>query len=129
MGRKGRQSADRGSSRRPRGRRSIRHDSYEEDPAERARANAAGRPPEISLRRLRAEDALNQLAAQVRVHARRGRREVLVVHGRGHGSPGGVPVLKQLVRDWCQRNPDLVKAWRPAPREWGGEGATVILLK
>jgi len=129
VGRKKKQSDSRQSTPRRRKRRSIRFDAYEEDPEQKTRERDADKPPEISLRRLHVDEALALLQQQIKTHAGRGRSELLVVHGRGHGSPGGMPVLKQLVRDWCSRHTELVKSWREAPRRWGGEGAIVIRLR
>jgi len=109
-------------------RRSIRYDAVEEDPRERRQRAQAGMPPSINLRRLHAEPALARLEAQLRAFAGMGRKKVLVVHGRGHGSTGGQPILKGLVREWCNAHPGLVKGWSEAPREWGGEGAIVVQL-
>ncbi len=86
------------------------------------------RPPEIFLRQLRYEDALRRLEHQVRAHVRHGTGEVLVVHGRGRGSPEGRGVLGGAVRDWCNAHPELVSDWRSAPPSWGGDGALVLTL-
>ena len=51
-----------------------------------------------------------------------------MVHGKGLGSDGA-PVLGDLVRRWLKAHPDEVASWRPAPRDWGGEGALVIVLR
>ncbi len=86
------------------------------------------RPPEIFLRQLPCEDALRRLEHQVRAHVRHGTGEVLVVHGRGRGSPDGRGVLGDAVRTWCNTHTELVSDWRPAPPSWGGDGAVVLTL-
>ena len=48
--------------------------------------------------------------------------QVRIVHGKGRG------VLKKRVRSLLKKNP-LVDAFRDAPAEAGGWGATVVLLK
>jgi DNA-nicking Smr family endonuclease len=128
VARKTRRKSQEEPSPRRRLRRSIRYDAVVEDPRERRGRMEAGMPPSINLRRLRAEQALAQLEAQLRAFSGMGRKKVLVVHGRGHGSTGGQPVLKGLVREWCHAHPGLVRGWSEAPREWGGEGAIVVLL-
>ncbi len=110
-------------------RRSIRFDAYEEDPARKRREQEADKPPEVNLRRLHADEALAQLEARLLELAQSGIGEAVVVHGRGHGSEGGIPVLKALVREWCGRHSELVKSWREAPSRWGGAGAIVVLLR
>jgi hypothetical protein len=93
-----------------------------------APAPRPARPPEIFLRMCSYEDALLRLDQQVKAYVRQGRPEILVVHGMGHGSPGGRGVLGDAVRDWCNRRGDLVLDWRPAPPGWGGDGAVVLTL-
>lgn len=127
MGRKQRKPARSEPAPRRGKRRSIRYDAVEVDPNDR-RQHRSPAPVEISLRRLRAEDALTRLESQLRSFARMGKREVLVVHGQGHNSPRGQSVLKSLVRQWCDDHPGLVRSWREAPREWGGAGAIVVQL-
>ena len=108
--------------------RSIRRDAQAQPEGARP-PRAADSPPVIQLRRLPAEQALEQLALSLRVHRHQGTPEVLVVHGRGRHSPGGQPVIAPLVRDWCRDHPDLVAATREAPPAWGGEGALVVTLR
>lgn len=86
------------------------------------------RPPEIFLRMCTWEEAMHRLQHQVTACVRQGRSPVLVVHGRGHGSPDGRGVLGDAVRQWCLDHPDLVLDWRTAPPGWGGDGATVLDL-
>lgn len=103
-----------------------------QDPAEAAgdpvRDDRTNRPPEIFLRKCTFDEALRRLDQQVRAHAAHGHREVLVVHGRGLGSPQGQGVLGDAVRQWCVAHPQLVNGWRPAQPSWGGDGAVVLDL-
>lgn len=114
-------------------RRSIRHDAVDtsEDDAQGPPdpRREPGRPPEILLRKLKLAEALERLEFQLRAHAARGQAEVLVVHGKGQGSAGGVPVLGPEVRRWCDAHPSLVASWREAPLRWGGGGAIVVRLR
>jgi DNA-nicking Smr family endonuclease len=89
---------------------------------------AGTRPPEIFLRKCTWEEAMHRLSHQVASYARQGRPEVIVVHGKGHGSPDGHGVLGDAVRAWCLDHPDLVRDWRVAPPRWGGAGAVVLQL-
>ncbi|PJA75393.1 hypothetical protein CO151_06510 [bacterium CG_4_9_14_3_um_filter_65_15] len=128
----------RGKSRRPgpgldsaprRGKhRSIRYASQEEWSQDRP-ARAPDAPPEILLRKLHLEEAMRRMEQQLRGFAARGVREVLVVHGKGTQSAGGIPVLGPQVRSWCGAHSDLVASWREAPGKWGGAGAIVVTLK
>lgn len=113
-------------------RRSIRYEAVEEWPEERlARLEAErreGRPPEIVLRKLPVAEALDRLAIQLQAYAHQGVREVLVVHGKGTNSPGGVPIIAPLARKWCDEHPQVVESWSEAPQRWGGGGAIVVRL-
>jgi DNA-nicking Smr family endonuclease len=77
---------------------------------------------------MRAQQAVSFLDARLQAFKRQGEREVLVIHGRGHSSVGGIPILKKLVAQWCETHPSLVRSFGRAPRVWGGEGATLIQL-
>jgi len=108
-------------------RRSIRYDAVELERKD-TRKQAADAPVTINLRRMQVKEALTQLEFQLQAFARMGKQEILVVHGQGHSSPLGQPVLKTKVRDWCDDHPALIKSWREAPRHWGGQGAIVVVL-
>ena len=83
---------------------------------------------EIDLHGLRREDAREALAAFIRTALRDGVRCVRVVHGKGLGSPGRVPVLKAKVQSWLiQKNE--VMAFVQARGDEGGAGALVVLLR
>lgn len=55
---------------------------------------------------------------------------VLVVHGRGKGSPDGKPVLRTAIHSWMKRGAigRLVLAFSTALGVDGGSGATYVLL-
>jgi DNA-nicking Smr family endonuclease len=129
MGRKkgNRRSGPDGSPRRGK-RRSIRYDAAEEWPEDREDERKRDAPPEIHLRKLPLAEALDRLRSQVAAFAKQGRREVLVVHGKGLNSPGGAPVVGPEVRAWCEASP-LVASWKEAPARWGGAGAIVVVLR
>ena len=61
---------------------------------------------------------------------RRGRRCLLVIHGRGRHSAGG-PVLREALPDWLATPPlaHRVIAFVTAPERYGGAGATLVLLR
>lgn len=128
MGRKNRKQGHREPASRRGIRRSIRHDAVELE-RRGTKKQAADAPVTINLRRMKVDEALAQLESQMRAFARMGKQEILVVHGQGHNSPLGQPVLKSKVRDWCDEHPSLVESWREAPRQWGGKGAIVVVLR
>lgn len=86
-------------------------------------------PPQemLDLHGLRVVEA-RSLLAQFLVHARRHRLRVIqIIHGKGYGSEGQQPVLKQKVNQWLRQRPEVL-AFCSAPRFDGGTGATYVLL-
>lgn len=83
---------------------------------------------EIDLHGLRRDEAREALAAFVRDAERRGLRCVRIVHGKGNGSPGREPVLKQRVHGWLVQRA-AVLAFAQARAAEGGSGALVVLLR
>jgi len=82
---------------------------------------------QIDLHGLRRDEARDALAAFVRESMRRGDRCVRVVHGKGHGSPGRQPVLKQKVQRWLAQCGEVI-AFAQASGPQGGAGALIVLL-
>jgi DNA-nicking Smr family endonuclease len=60
-----------------------------------------------------------------------GRRTVLIIHGRGHGSKEGIPVLKERLQVWLTRGRlgRGVLAFCTARPTDGGAGAVYVLLR
>ena len=83
---------------------------------------------ELDLHGLRRDDAREVLGAFIRDAHKHGVRCVRVVHGKGLGSPGKVPVLKGKVHSWLIQK-DEVLAFVQARADEGGAGALVVLLK
>jgi DNA-nicking Smr family endonuclease len=82
---------------------------------------------QIDLHGLRRDEARDCLAAFVRESTRRGQRCLRVVHGKGHGSPGRQPVLKEKVQRWLAQCAEVV-AFAQASGPQGGAGALIVLL-
>ena len=68
------------------------------------------------------------LAEFIRLSHRQGLRCVRVVHGKGLGSPGKMPVLKNKVHSWLVQKNQVLAFVQAKPAE-GGAGALVVLLK
>ena len=83
---------------------------------------------EIDLHGLRRHDAREALAGFIREAHRQGLRCVRVVHGKGLGSPGKVPVLKSRVHSWLVQKNEVL-AFVQARADEGGAGAVVVLLR
>ncbi|MBU1450767.1 MAG: Smr/MutS family protein [Proteobacteria bacterium] len=85
----------------------------------------------LDLHGLGLQEAQQEVSAFVDSAAARGLRHVLLVHGRGKGSPGGVPVLKQALAAWLEhkRFARRVLAFCTARTIDGGAGAMYLLLR
>lgn len=84
----------------------------------------------IDLHGLTVPDAQMAFDAFLQDAVRRGKRAVLVIHGRGLSSPGK-PVLKMKVVEWLTRGHwrKWVMAFTSARLCDGGSGATYVLLR
>jgi DNA-nicking Smr family endonuclease len=83
---------------------------------------------QLDLHGLRRDAARDALALFVRQAERDGLRCVRVVHGKGNGSPGREPVLKDKVKRWLVQK-DQVIAFTQASAADGGHGALLVLLR
>jgi DNA-nicking Smr family endonuclease len=83
---------------------------------------------ELDLHGHRVAEAHEALGAFLREAMQRGQRCVRIVHGKGHGSRDGVPVLKGKVRKWLARRSDVIAFCQARPAD-GGAGALLVLLK
>jgi len=82
----------------------------------------------VDLHGLNRQEARSQLAEFLGACRKRGLRCVRVIHGKGLRSPGREPVLKGKVQRWLAQR-DEVLAFCEAPRNQGGSGAMLVLLK
>jgi DNA-nicking Smr family endonuclease len=82
---------------------------------------------ELDLHGLRTEDARESLGQFIREARQLGLRCVRVVHGKGLGSPGKTPVLKNRVHSWLAQKNDVIAFVQARPAD-GGAGALVVLL-
>lgn len=85
----------------------------------------------IDLHGMTQVDAKEALTQFILESVRKGRRAVLVVHGRGLRSPGGRPVLKHAVAEWLSHGSigGYVLAFTSARPQDGGTGAVSVLLR
>ncbi len=83
---------------------------------------------QVDLHGLRSDEARETLTAFIRESHRQGIRCVRVVTGKGLGSPGKAPVLKDKVHRWLVQKAEVV-AFVQAPPMQGGAGALVVLLQ
>ncbi len=85
----------------------------------------------IDLHGMIQPDAKRALLDFVLKRVGKGMRTVLVVHGRGLGSPGGRPVLKHAAAQWLSHGEigAHVHAFATAKAQDGGAGAMYVLLR
>ena len=81
----------------------------------------------LDLHGLRSDGARSALAAFIREATQHGIRCVRVVHGKGLGSPGKAPVLKNKVHAWLVQKKEVLAFVQARPAD-GGAGAVVVLL-
>jgi len=82
---------------------------------------------QVDLHGLRRDEAREALVLFLADASKQGWRCVRVVHGKGHGSPGRLPVLKAKVRHWLMQRQDVL-AFIQARGPDGGAGALIVLL-
>ena len=83
---------------------------------------------QLDLHGLRTDQARQALSQFVRDSMKRGMRCVRIIHGKGLGSLGKKPVLKNKVRNWLVQK-DAGLAFCQARAADGGSGALMVLLK
>ena len=83
---------------------------------------------QLDLHGLRSDDARQALGDFIREACQAGIRCVRVVHGKGLGSPGKAPVLKNKVHGWLVQKNEVLAFVQARPAD-GGAGALVVLLK
>jgi DNA-nicking Smr family endonuclease len=82
---------------------------------------------QLDLHGLRSEDARDALSRFIREAHKQGLRCVRIVHGKGLGSPGKAPVLKNKVHSWLVQKKEVLAFVQAKPAD-GGAGALVVLL-
>ena len=83
---------------------------------------------ELDLHGLTRDEARASLAQFIALSLQQGRRCLRVIHGKGHGSPGRMPVLKHLSRGWLAQREDILAFCQARPHD-GGDGALLVLLQ
>jgi DNA-nicking Smr family endonuclease len=85
----------------------------------------------LDLHGLTSEEARPEVEKFLLTARRDGRRCVLIIHGRGHNSKEGIPVLKERLKVWLTRGRigHGVLAFCTARPSDGGAGAVYVLLR
>ncbi|MHB1358894.1 MAG: Smr/MutS family protein [Rhodocyclaceae bacterium] len=82
----------------------------------------------LDLHGLHRNEARQQVAIFLAECRARDQRCVRIVHGKGYGSPGRIPVLKRLVLGWLTQRQEVL-AYCQARTVEGGAGAVIVLLQ
>lgn len=83
---------------------------------------------QIDLHGFTRDEARTTLGEFLREAVRKGLRCIRVVHGKGLGSPGKTPILKNHILRWLAQK-DEVLAYTQARAAEGGAGAVIVLLR
>ena len=83
---------------------------------------------QVDLHGLRTEEARAALSDFLRSAHQQGLRCVRVIHGKGLGSPGQAPVLKEKVLRWLVQKSEVLALVQAQPAQ-GGDGALLVLLQ
>lgn len=83
---------------------------------------------QIDLHGLTRDEARSALAHFLHDMLAQGQRCIRVIHGKGHGSPGKVSILKQLSRGWLAQREEILAFCQAGPHD-GGSGALLVLLR
>ncbi len=83
---------------------------------------------QLDLHGLRSDGARELLSQFIRDAQKQGIRCVRIVHGKGLGSPGKAPVLKNKVHSWLVQKKEVLAFVQAKPAD-GGAGALVVLLQ
>lgn len=86
--------------------------------------------PTLDLHGYGVRDALAETERFLRHAQTCGDRCVRIVYGKGHGSPGGHGVLRDVVPRWLERDgAALVERYRRVPDPTGGDGAVEVWVR
>ena len=89
-----------------------------------------GITPTLDLHGLSVKDALSTTEQFVRHAQAQGDLIVRIVYGKGHGSPGGKGVLRDVIPHWLDREgAALVERYERLPDESGADGSVKVFLR
>lgn len=83
---------------------------------------------ELDLHRLTKLEARQEVVQFLDYCRQNNFKQIRIVHGKGHGSVGKIPVLKTLVNHWLQQRDEVLAFCSARPCD-GGTGAIYVLLK
>ncbi|OZI71430.1 Smr/MutS family protein [Bordetella genomosp. 12] len=105
----------------------VRHDAAP-DTARNLKRGQWRAGAEVDLHGLRVEQARHAVLSFLDECLEHGIRCVRIVHGKGYGSQGLEPVLKDKVRTWLVQKKEVMAFSEASERE-GGAGALLVLMR
>lgn len=94
----------------------------------RLRAGEFGVEAELDLHGLTVDEAKRRLAGFLHACLADGCRCLHLIHGKGYGSEGDYPILKNRINLWLRQHPDVLAFCTARPAD-GGTGAVYVLLR
>jgi len=89
-----------------------------------------GITPTLDLHGLGVRDAIAETERFVRHAHAAGEPAVRIVYGKGHGSPGGRGVLRDVIPRWLEREGTVwVQRYQRLPDASGADGAVQVWLR
>jgi len=89
-----------------------------------------GITPALDLHGLGVPDALAETERFLREAEARGEPVVRIVYGKGHGSPGGRGILREVIPQWLEADgAGLVARFQRLPDATGADGAVKVWLR
>ena len=86
--------------------------------------------PTLDLHGYGVREALEITERFVRDAHADGEPEVRIVYGKGHGSPGGKGVLREVIPRWLENDGgSVVERWERLPDAGGGDGSVRVWLR
>ena len=107
---------------------SFRRPGVGSDVAQKLRRGEWAVQGQVDLHGLRTDEAREVLGSFIRETHKQGLRCVRVITGKGLGSPGKAPVLKDKVHRWLVQKSEVVAFVQAQPSQ-GGTGALLVLLQ
>jgi DNA-nicking Smr family endonuclease len=91
---------------------------------------ALGVTPTLDLHGLGVREALEETERFVRHASAAGEPTVRIIYGKGHGSPGGRGVLRDVIPRWLEREGgEWVERYQRLPDASGADGAVRVWLR
>lgn len=82
---------------------------------------------ELDLHRKTVDQSRQLMSSFIDSAQKNGQRCVRIIHGKGYGSEGKLPILKNMVNSWLKQKNEVLAFCSALPND-GGTGAVYVLL-